>query len=185
MAGAGGILPSVTKAPACLYPAEEIAARVRELGRAIRDRFPGEALTLLGILKGSAIFTADLVRAVGEPVELSFVQARSYGESTASSGHVALGDLEADVLKDRTVVVADTILDTGLTLTVILAQVRALGAREVRTCVLLDKKERRTVEVQLDWVGFTVPDRFLVGYGLDHAGRYRALEYVGTLEDEA
>ena len=180
-----GILPSMAEAPACLYPADEIAARVRALAREIRSRFPGEPLTLLGILNASAMFTVDLARAVGEPVELSFVQARSYGKSKVSSGDVTLGDLEEQVLRNRTVVVTDTILDTGLTLTAVVDQVRAAGAREVFTCVFLDKRDRRTVPVETDWVGFTVPDRFLVGYGLDHAGQFRALEYVGTLEDEA
>ncbi|MHC4974440.1 MAG: hypoxanthine phosphoribosyltransferase [Planctomycetota bacterium] len=167
-----------------LYSADRIAARVRELAGEIRDRYPDDPLTLLGILTGSVIFTADLARVVGEPVELSFVHARSYGSGTTSSGEVTLGDLELEVLRDHTVIVTDTILDTGRTLHKVVEAVQAAGPREVATCVLLDKPARRVIEVEAGWVGFEVPDRFLVGYGLDHAGRYRTLEYVGVLEED-
>jgi len=167
-----------------LYSADRIAARVRALAGEIRERYPDEPLTLLGILTGSVIFTADLVRAVGEPVELSFVHARSYGQGTTSSGKVTLGGLEVDVLRDRTVIVTDTILDTGRTLHEVVGAVCAAGARDVATCVLLDKPARRAVEIDAAWVGFEVPDRFLIGYGLDHAGRFRALKYVGVLEED-
>jgi len=167
-----------------LYSADRIAARVRALAEEIRDRYPDEPLTLLGILTGSVIFTADLARAVGEPVELSFVHARSYGQGTTSSGTVTLGGLEVEVLRDRTVVVTDTILDTGRTLSKVVDAVRAAGPREVATCVLLDKPARRAVEVDVGWVGFEVPDRFLIGYGLDHGGRFRTLKYVGALGED-
>ena len=167
-----------------LYSAERIAARVRVLVGEIRDRYPDEPLTLLGILTGSVIFTADLARVVGEPVELSFVQARSYGRGTTSSGTVTLGDLELDVLRDHTVIVTDTILDTGRTLHKVVEAVHAAGARDVATCVLLDKPARRAIEIEAGWVGFEVPDRFLIGYGLDHGGRFRTLEYVGVLEED-
>ncbi|MHC4579726.1 MAG: hypoxanthine phosphoribosyltransferase [Planctomycetota bacterium] len=173
----------MTEAPACLYSADAIAVRVRELAIRIRARYPEESLTLLGILTGSVIFTADLARAVGEPVELSFVHARSYGKGTVSSGTVKLGRLEDEVVRGRTVVVADTILDTGRTLSTVVEKVRSHGAAEVATCVLLDKPARREVKIDVDWVGFEVPNRFLVGYGLDHAGLFRALDYVGALEE--
>jgi hypoxanthine phosphoribosyltransferase len=167
-----------------LYSADRIAERVRALAGEIRHRYPDEPLTLLGILTGSVIFTADLARAVGEPVELSFVHARSYGSGTTSSGKVTLGDLELDVLRDRTVIVTDTILDTGRTLQKVVEAVRAAGAAEVASCVLLDKPARRAVEIEAGWIGFEVPDRFLIGYGLDHGGRFRTLEYVGALEED-
>ncbi|MHC4670701.1 MAG: hypoxanthine phosphoribosyltransferase [Planctomycetota bacterium] len=173
----------MTEAPACLYSADAIAVRVRELATQIRARYPDDSLTLLGILTGSVIFTADLARAVGEPVELSFVHARSYGKGTVSAGKVTLGGLEDEVVRGRTVVVADTILDTGHTLSTVVAKVRSHGAAEVATCVLLDKPARREVRIDVDWVGFEVPNRFLVGYGLDHGGLFRALDYVGALED--
>jgi hypoxanthine phosphoribosyltransferase len=167
-----------------LYSADRIATRVRALAGEIRDRYPDEPLTLLGILTGSVIFTADLSRAVGEPVELSFVHARSYGQGTESTGKVTLSGLEVEVLRDRTVIVTDTILDTGRTLKEVVDAVRAAGARDVATCVLLDKPARRAVEIDAAWVGFEVPDRFLIGYGLDHAGRFRTLKYVGVLEED-
>lgn len=171
----------MSAAPQCLYSARRIAARVRELGEAVRARFPDETLTVLGILKGSVVFTSDLVRVIGEPAELSFVHARSYGKGTRSTGEVRLSAFEEDVLRDRVVIVTDTILDTGLTLRTVTDAVRAVGARDVVTCVLLDKPARRRVDIQPDLIGFEVPDDFLVGYGLDHAGRYRALPYVGVL----
>lgn len=174
----------MAQTPVCLYSAEQIAARVAELGGEIRRRFGDTRLTLLGILKGSAIFTADLARHVGEPAELSFVNARSYGRGTVSSGHVRLGQLEEEVLKDRTVVVADTILDTGRTLATVVDRVHEVGAYDVFTCVLLDKTARREIDLAPDLVGFAVPDKFLVGYGLDHAGRYRALPYIGCLGED-
>ncbi|MDH3592789.1 MAG: phosphoribosyltransferase family protein, partial [Planctomycetota bacterium] len=140
-------------------------------------------VTLLGILKGSAIFAADLARAVGEPAELSFCQARSYGAGTESSGTVYLSELETEVIQGRPVVVCDAVLDTGRTLRTVLAAVRAAGATEVASCVLVDKEPCRVVDVSADWVGFPMDGRFFVGYGLDHAGAYRTLPYVGVVEE--
>jgi hypoxanthine phosphoribosyltransferase len=165
----------------CVFDAAEIRDRVGQLAAGIRERWPDGELALLGILKGAALFVADLARDLGEGVELTFVQARSYGKSTVSSGEVILGDFEDEALRGRRVVVADTILDTGLTLSRVVAQVRERGADDVLTCVLVDKPARRVAEVTPDLVGFTVPDRFLVGYGLDHAGRYRGLPYLAVL----
>ncbi|MHC4225236.1 MAG: phosphoribosyltransferase [Planctomycetota bacterium] len=172
-------------APECIYSGEIIAEKVRGLGTDIRRRHPDEPLTLLGVLKGAALFSADLARMVGGSLELSFVQARSYGKSTTSSGRVVVGELEEQVLRGQRVVVADTVLDTGLTLSEVVARLRALEPASILTCVLVDKPARRSVEIEPDLVGFTAPDRFLVGYGLDYAGRYRSLPYMGFLEDEA
>ncbi|MEE8105223.1 MAG: hypoxanthine phosphoribosyltransferase [Planctomycetota bacterium] len=171
--------------PAPLFDAETIAIRVRELGTEIRSHYPEGSITLLSILKGSALFTADLARSVPGEVELSFVHARSYGDRTTSSGTVELFQLEHEVLAGRRVVVVDTILDTGRTLEEVVRSVKAAGAADVRTCVLLDKKARRQVDVVPDWIGFETPDLFLVGYGLDHAGRYRTLAYIGALDGGA
>ena len=169
-------------APSCLLSEKEIADRVDELAAEIRERLPGERITLLGILKGAFIFLADLARAMGEDVELSFVRARSYGDRTSSSGRVVLTEFEADVLRGRAVVVVDTILDTGHTLQTVVEALEKAEAKRVLTCVLLDKKERRVVDVRADLVGFEVEDRFLVGYGLDHAGHHRALRHIAVLE---
>lgn len=180
----GGILPAVSPAPECVLSEKSIAKRVRELAGEIHDRLPGEEITLLGILKGAAIFQADLAREMGEGVELSFVRARSYGDRTTSSGRVVLSEFEEEVLRNRSVVVVDTILDTGHTLKTVVESLWRAEARSVLTCVLLDKKARRVVDIQADLVGFEVEDRFLVGYGLDHAGRYRNLRHIAALESD-
>jgi len=170
-------------APECVYSAETIASRVGELGAEIRARYPGRPLTLLGILKGAALFLADLAREIGPPAQLSFVQARSYGKDTHSSGKVQISGFEDEALRDNTVVVVDTILDTGRTLQEVTERVKAAGAADVITCVLIDKPSCREIAITPDLVGFTAENRFLIGYGLDHAGRHRALRYVGALGD--
>ncbi len=166
----------------CEFTAETIADRVTALGACIRAHYGERRPTLLGILKGSALFSADLARAVGEPAELSFVHARSYGDRTVSSGRVQLAGLEAELFAGRPVVICDTILDTGRTLAAVRDAVSKAGASEVTACVLLDKASRREVAVSADWVGFDVQDQFFVGYGLDHGGRYRTLGYVGVVK---
>jgi hypoxanthine phosphoribosyltransferase len=160
----------------CVYAAEAIAARVGALARRIRERVP-EALVLLGVLKAACPFAVDLARALGAPIELGFVEARSYGRETTSRGNVAVGEVETDLVRGATVVLADTVLDTGRTLAEVAERLRGAGAARVLTCVLFDKAAPRA-----DFVGFSAPRAFLVGYGLDHAGRYRALPYVGVLE---
>jgi hypoxanthine phosphoribosyltransferase len=167
----------------CVLSEKAITARVEELADEIHERLPGETITLLGVLKGAVIFLADLARAVGPGVELSFVRARSYGDRTTSSGKVLLGEVEEEVLRGHCVVVVDTILDTGHTLKAVVDRLHELEAKKVLTCVLLDKRTRRVVDVQADMVGFEVEDRFLVGYGLDIAGRHRSLRYVAAIED--
>jgi len=164
-----------------LFAAEDIAVRVRELGQAVRARWPGRPVTLLGILKGAAVFLADLGRIVGEPADFAFVRARSY-EGETSTGRVELGPLAVEDVAGRRVVVVDTILDTGRTLAAVMEEVRARGAEEVASCVLLDKPSRREVEIEADFVGRTIPDRFVVGYGLDHDGEFRTLPYLGVLD---
>ena len=174
----------MSQGPPCIFDRETIATRVRELGGAIRERYPDGSLTLLCVLKGSALFAADLARAVPGDVELSFVQAWSYGDETTSSGKVEVGGLEKEVVRGRRVIVVDTILDTGRTLTEVVNAVRGAGAAEIATCVLLDKPARRAVDIRPDFRGFESPDRFLVGYGLDYAGRYRTLAYIGALGED-
>ena len=167
--------------PVCLYDAPTLAARVGEMGAEIRRRFPGEPLVLLGILNGAIFFAADLARVVGVPLALSFVRAASYGAGHESSGRVTLDGLDEAAIRGRKILICDTILDTGNTLQEVSRRIRAAGAEEVFRCVLLDKPSRREVDIDADLVGFTIPDRFVVGYGLDDAGRYRALDYVGEV----
>jgi hypoxanthine phosphoribosyltransferase len=176
-------------APACagerlvaLYAEEEILRRVGELAAAIRaDVGEGEAV-LVGILKGAFVFLADLVRALGVPVAVDFVRVASYGERMESAGRVAITkDVELD-LAGRDVVVVEDILDSGLTARVVLDHLAHRRPRTLRLCTLVDKRERRRVDVKADYVGFVLERGFIVGYGIDYAERYRQLPAIYTLE---
>jgi hypoxanthine phosphoribosyltransferase len=173
-----------------LIRADRIRARVRQLGHALARDLAGydaeHPPILLALLDGSFCFVADLARTVPLPdLRLSFLRACSYGHSTVTRGVVALGALPE--CRGRTVVVVDDILDTGRTLHTVCTALAEAGASAVRTCVLLDKPARREVfsaagPLRADYVGFTIPDRFVVGYGLDYAGRYRHLPDVCVIE---
>jgi len=165
--------------------AEEIAGRVRALGAEVRGSGGEGPLLLVGILKGAAVFVADLLRAVPPPVDVAFLRARSYGDRTESSGRVEIDWPGPAEVQGRDVVLVDTVLDTGHTLAAACADLRKRGVQSILTCVLLDKAARRVVPVHADLVGFAIPDVFVVGYGLDHAGRYRGLPYLATVRDDA
>ena len=171
--------------PECVYPAETIAARVRELGGQVRGRFGDRPVVVLGVLSGARPFAEDLAAAIGDPVEVVWVKARSYGDETVSSGTLDLGPFPGEALHRSLVAVADTICDTGRTLSAVLSGAQDCSPVELLGCVLLNKRARRNINVTPDLVGFEAEDRFLVGYGLDFAGRYRDLPYVGVLEQEA
>jgi len=164
-----------------LISAEQIAARVEELGREIRDDLgPGE-ITLLCILKGSLMFTADLARALDGPVHLEFLGVQSYGDGTQSSGAVQIThDLTAPI-EGRQVVIVEDIVDTGLTLKYLKQVLGARGPASLRICSLLEKPAGGS-PVRPDYVGFTVGDEFVVGYGLDWAQRLRNLPYIGAVD---
>jgi hypoxanthine phosphoribosyltransferase len=165
-----------------LVAEKEIAARVAEIGREIARDYAESALVLVGVLQGAIPFVADLMRALPIDVTVDFLRASSYGAGTTSSGTVRLvGDLSVDVA-DRHVVVVDDIVDTGHTLAALKRELEARRPRSVKTCVLLDKTGRRETEVRIDYVGFTIPNVFVVGYGLDYDGLYRNLPHVATLE---
>lgn len=165
-----------------LVAQKEIAARVVELGRAISRDYAAANLVLVGVLQGAIPFVADLMRALSIDLTVDFVRASSYGSGTTSSGTVRLvTDLTVDIA-DRHVLVVDDIVDTGHTLAALKRALEARGPRSVRTCVLLDKTGRRETEVTIDYVGFTIPNVFVVGYGLDYDGLYRNLPYVATLD---
>jgi hypoxanthine phosphoribosyltransferase len=161
---------------------EELAKRVAELGRAITRDYAGVNPVLVGVLQGALPFVADLMRELPIDLTVDFVRAASYGAGTDSSGTVRLlADLTVDIT-DRHVLLVDDIVDTGLTLAVLKRTLEARRPRSVRTCVLLDKRSRRQAEVTVDYVGFPIPDVFVVGYGLDYDGLYRNLPHVAALD---
>lgn len=164
-----------------LYSAEDLASRTRELAEDVRRTHPGGRLVVVVVLRGAFVFAADLVRALW-PLDLvvDFVALASY-EGTESSGRVELvSDLREDVAGAHVLVVED-ICDTGLTLAFLVETLRARRPASVRTCVMLDKPSRRTVDFRTDFTGFTIPDRFVVGYGLDLDGRYRNLPEIAVV----
>ena len=168
-----------------LLDAETIQARVRELAVEIERDYPdGEDIHLVGVLKGAFVFMADLVRAMTPRVSLDFIALSSYAKSTKSSGEVRLlKDLDFG-LEGRHVIIVEDIVDTGLTLTYLQDILRARSPKTLRTACLLSKPSRRQVDVTVEYIGFTIEDRFVVGYGLDYAERYRNLSYIAVLNEE-
>jgi hypoxanthine phosphoribosyltransferase len=168
-----------------LLTSEQIQTRVAELGAQIERDYPaGEGIHLVGVLKGGFMFMADLVRAMSPRVTMDFIAVSSYAKSTKSSGEVRLlKDLDTG-LEGRNVVIVEDIVDTGLTLTYLQDILRARAPRSLKTACLLSKPSRRRVDVAVEYVGFTIEDRFVVGYGLDYAEQYRNLGYIAVLDGE-
>jgi hypoxanthine phosphoribosyltransferase len=168
-----------------LLSEDEIRAKVLELGRQISDDYAGRQLTLVSVLKGSLPFMADLMRSITIPVRIDLMEVSSYGGvTTESSGLVRiLKDLSSSIERADVLLVED-IIDTGLTLNYLLRYLRGKNPASLRICTLLDKPARRLVEIPVDYVGFTIPDRFVVGYGLDYGELYRNLRFVGVLRPE-
>ncbi len=165
-----------------LFKPEAIAAKVKELGDRISEDYRNEDLLLISVLKGSMFFTADLMRAIRLPVTLDFMAISSYGESTSTSGVVRiLKDLEENIGGRHALVVED-IVDTGLTLGYLMKTLRLRQPASLRLCTLVDKPARRILPIQVDYRGFEIEDRFVVGYGLDFAQRYRHLPYIGVIK---
>ncbi len=168
--------------PVPLYTAEEIQSRVTQLAASLDTRFPpNEPLHLVAILKGSFVFLADLIRMMQRPVTVDFVRIASYGAGAVTSGAPVLLHSPTLHLQDQHVVIVDDILDSGLTLQMLQRHLRAAGARSLSSVVLLDKPTRRRVDASADLVGFTVDDRFIVGYGLDHSEAHRQLPYLAVV----
>ncbi len=168
-----------------LVSEEQIQAKVRELGARISRDYAGRQLTLVSVLKGSLPFMADLMRAITVPVRIDLMEVSSYGgTSTESSGLVRiLKDLSASIADEEVLLVED-IIDTGLTLNYLVRYLRGKSPASLRICTLLDKPARRLVDIPVDYTGFTIDDRFVVGYGLDFGEFYRNLRYVGVLRPE-
>jgi hypoxanthine phosphoribosyltransferase len=166
-----------------LLAADQIQARIRELGAEIEHDYPpGEEIHLVGVLKGGFMFMADLIRAMSARVTLDFIAVSSYQRSTRSSGEVRmLKDLDSG-LEGRHVIIVEDIVDTGLTLTYLQDILRARSPKTLRTACLLSKPSRRQVEVKVEYVGFTIEDQFVVGYGLDYAEKYRSLGHIAVLD---
>jgi hypoxanthine phosphoribosyltransferase len=161
---------------------EQIAARVHELGAQITKDYAGHNLVLVCVLKGSFVFAADLARAIDLPLRVDFLGTRSYGEDTESSGVVQITQDLSKPIDHEDVILVEDIVDTGLTVAYVIDLLRTRNPKSVKVCALLHKPARARVEVQVDYLGFTIEDRFVVGYGLDHAERYRNLPYIGVVE---
>lgn len=164
-----------------LISAEEIAGRVRELGAEISKDYAGKDLVVVGILKGAVVFMSDLIRQIVVPLEMDFMATSSYGESTQTSGVVQLlKDLDI-AIEGRDVLIVEDIIDSGLTLSYLSQLLQSRKPASVKTAVLLDKPDRRRINFIPDYVGFIIPDEFVIGYGLDHNHRFRELPYVGVV----
>lgn len=166
-----------------LFTEAQIKQRVQELGRAITRDYAGKPVVLCGILKGAVTFFTDLARTIEAPVQFDFMSCSSYGDGTTSSGSLTIRkDLDTDV-RGKDLLVVEDIIDTGVTLSHLVPLLQERGARSVKLATLLSKPSRRQVEVPVTYNGFEIPDAFVVGYGLDYAGLYRNLPYIGVLKE--
>lgn len=168
-----------------LLSEEEVNARIRELGEQISKEYAGKSIHLVCILKGGSFFMCELAKRITVPVSIDFMSVSSYGGSTESSGVVKIiKDLD-EPLEGRNVLVVEDIVDTGRTISYLMELLKGRGAAEVKLCSLLDKPERRVVDVKADYTGFQIPDEFVVGYGMDYDQRYRNLPYIGVVKFES
>lgn len=168
-----------------LIDEQRLKNRVKELGRKITEDYQGKIPVVVGVLKGAMFFAADLIREIRLPIVLDFIAISSYGEATQTSGVVKIiKDLEEDVF-DQDVLIVEDIVDTGLTLGYLAEILRLRSPRSIRICALLDKPARRIRNIHIDYLGFQIPDQFVVGYGLDHRDKFRHLPFVCTLKPEA
>jgi hypoxanthine phosphoribosyltransferase len=166
-----------------MITAEQIARRVHRIGRQVSRTYSeiDTPLVMVVILKGATVFAADLLRSLSIPAELEFIRASSYGGGTSSSGKLRLAHMVEGPLVGRHVLLVEDIVDSGLTVSVIRRRIQRLGAASVRLATLLDRPARRQVAVKIDFTGFVIPDRFVIGYGLDYAGLYRELPHIYSL----
>jgi hypoxanthine phosphoribosyltransferase len=167
-----------------LFSAGDIAERISELGAQITSEYAGKDLVLVGVLKGSCVFMADLMRAIDLPMTIDFMSVSSYKDGTKSTGDVEILKDLSNPIRGKDVIVVEDIVDTGLTLTRLLDILGSRGAQSIRLASLLDKPEPRIKkELKIDYTGFVIPNKFVVGFGLDVAGRYRNLPFIGVVKD--
>jgi hypoxanthine phosphoribosyltransferase len=166
-----------------MISARRIARRVRELGQEISNVYSDldQPLVMVVVLKGAAVFAADLLRSLSIPAELEFVRASSYGTGTASSGSVKLAHMVEGPLRGRDILLVEDIVDSGRTISVIVRELERHHPASLRLAALLDRPARREIDVSIDFIGFRIPDRFVIGYGLDYAGLYRELPGIYSL----
>ena len=165
-----------------LLSEDVILRRVRELGQQISNDYRGKEITIVCILKGAVVFLADLLRNLDVPTDLDFVQISSYGDGTRSAGKVNFLQGLTTNIEGRDVLIVDDIVDSGLTLHCLKESLLAKRPASLKLCVLLDKTKSRIADVKVDYVGFEIPNEFVIGYGLDYSGQYRGLRYIATLE---
>jgi len=172
---------TTTTAPTVLIDHDELSARIAMLAQEIRNDLPTGQVHFICVLKGAFLFLGDLIRHMEGPVTIDFMACSSYGEDTSTSGEVRLSkDLDKSI-EGRDVIIVEDIVDTGLTLHYLQEILLARGPRSLRTACLLSKPSRRKIDVKVDYIGFTIEDKFVVGYGLDYAEQYRNLPYIGVL----
>jgi len=165
-----------------LLDSSAVANRVAELGAQLSADYAGRTPVLVSVLKGALVFLADLMRAMDLPTSIDFMEVSSYGAATESSGQVRILKDLGKSIEGRDVIVVEDIIDTGLTLNYLLGYLADRQPASIKICCLLDKPARRLAEIDIDYVGFTIPDRFVIGYGLDYDERYRNLPYIGVLK---
>ena len=165
-----------------LVTKEDVEKRISEMADEINRAYAGKSLHLVGVLKGGAFFMCELAKHLNMPVSLDFMSVSSYGSATKSSGVVKIVKDLDEPIKDKDVLVVEDIVDSGRTLSYLMEMLRDRGPKSLHLCTLLDKPERRVVEVNVDYTGFQIPDKFVVGYGLDYDQHYRNLPYIGVVE---
>ena len=165
-----------------MIPEAEVDAKIAELGKRISEEYAGKQVHLICILKGSVFFTCELAKRITVPVSLDFMSVSSYGDGTASSGIVKIAKDLDESLEGQDVIVIEDIIDSGRTLSYLMEVLGKRQPNSLKLCTLLDKPDRRVRDVKVDYVGFEIPDEFVVGYGLDYAQKYRNLPYIGIVE---
>ena len=161
---------------------KDVDARIEEMGRQISKDYAGKQVHLICILKGSVFFVCELAKRITVPVSLDFMSVSSYGDGTSSSGIVKIAKDLDETLEGKEVLIVEDIIDSGRTLYYLMDVLRKRNPKSLKLCTLLDKPDRRVTDVKVDYVGFEIPDEFVVGYGLDYAQKYRNLPYIGVVE---